>query len=638
MDSQGQEVEGVLGYVFPDFYFEDRLNHDEPGVFRRVSQEPGILRRLSQNDPGIVGLDLDLVDIASIRAKEVGLAISKSMHLRSLMIEAQHEDDGTDDGYGPYHPYQHGLASFFMGLAENRSIEDFSLDRFNYSHMDMDVFRTLAPFFERNHNLRSISIECSVKLHERVPSLISALVNTAGLKFIEISYNGLEDSIAADLINALRSMPGLHNLLELRLGGNTIGQQGCAALRQLLRHPACKIQCLHIHHNHLDNVCIDILYGGLVANNSIKFIDIHCQKFVTASGWGVFFHLFFNSICSVERIDARGNDIGDAGMISLGNSLGTSCSIEKLDLRDSRLITISGWTGFSKGLRSPTCSLLDLDISNCDINDSGALAVAIALAENTSLKVLNMSSNRNITSSGWIDCFHIMRQNEIRLKRLDLSDNNIDDLGATMLVTILVNMSALDSFTLSNMTSISSDGWREFADVLKPRSLSKLRVLNLGKLHNAPPQMDDSVIICFADALIGNTSLSELLFHGYELSDVGRCALANTLCDKSSLINTYYSNHTLQAIEYRRAGNGDLRSLLDMNHHKSKVDVARRKILANHFEDDGAYDRIFAPMLAPTLPTALSWIGRDRREYSIMYNFLHSMPWQLDSTAISSTE
>jgi hypothetical protein len=635
MDSQGQEVEGVLGYVFPDFYFEGRLNHDEPGVFRRESQEPGILRRLSQNDPGIVGLDLDLVEIASIRAKEVGLVISKSMHLRSLMIEAQHDDDGDDDGYGPY---DLGLASFFMGLAESRSIEYFSLDHFNFSHMDMDVFRTLAPFFERNHNLRSISIECSVKLRERVPSLISALVNTAGLKFIGISNNDLEDSIAADLINALRSMSGLHNLLELRLEGNKIGQQGCVALCKLLRDPACKMQCIYINSNHLDNFCIAIMYGGLVTNTSIKYINISYQRFVTSAGWGTFFDPFPNSVCSIERIYAGYNDIGDDGVISLGDMLATNSRIKKLDLHASRSITPLGWQGFAMGLGSPYCPLLELDISGCEINDEGAIAIASALTVNKSLEILYMSGNRNITSSGWRECFHIMRQNEIRLKRLDLSDNNIDDLGATMLVTILVNMSALESFTLSNITSISSDGWREFADVLKPRSLSKLRVLNLGIGFNAPPQMDDSVIICFADALIGNTSLSELSFHGYELSDVSRCALANTLCDKSSLVNTFLSNHTLQSIWYVHY-HRDLQSLLVMNRYKNKFEVARKKILATHFGDiDASVRTIFVPMPVPMLPTALSWIGRDRREYSLMYHFLHSMSWPLDSMAISSME
>jgi hypothetical protein len=167
-----------------------------------------------------------------------------------------------------------------------------------------------------------------------------------------------------------------------------------------------------------------------------------------------------------------------------------------------------------------------------------------------------------------------------------------------------------------------------------------LRVLNLGKTYNTPPQIDDSVIICFADALIGNTSLTTLSFvrHGLSLSEVGRLALANALCDKSSLVNTFLSNHTLQSISYYRSDvYGDLRSLLDMNECENKFEVARKKILANHFGDIACL-RIFKTMPAPTLPTALSWIGRDQREYSMMYNFLQGMPWPLDSTAILSTE
>jgi Leucine-rich repeat (LRR) protein len=315
----------------------------------------------------------------------------------------------------------------------------------------------------------------------------------------------------------------------------------------------------------------------------------------------------------------------------LGDSLATSRKMKRIDLCWSRSITPVGWRGFSEGLTSPLCPLLELDISECEINDEGALAIASALTENTSLEKLVMAHNRNISSLGWIECFLIMWKNEIRLKQLDLSDNNINDYGATMLATTLVKMSSLESFSLTGMTSVSSFGWQEFAD---PRSLSKLRVLRLGKSHNTPP-IDDSVIICFVDALIGNTSLIDFQFYGYELSEVGRRALANALCDKSSLVNTFLSNHTLQSIDYHR----DLRPLLDMNECENKFEVARKKILATHFGDiDACVRTIFAPMPTPTLPTALSWIGRDRREYSMMYHVLHSMPWPLDSTAISSTE
>ena len=536
MDSQ--EVEEDIGYAF----FEAFPDHD--------ASEPEKLRRLSQNDPSIQSLNVNFYDDRNADhrdwAKEVGRAISKSTHLGMLYIDDPDEPQ-------PQPPPPFGLPSFFMGLAENRSIQDLYLNGFNHSHMD--IFTTLAPFFEKNLNLRCISMRGSIMLREmRVPSLISALGKTVGLHYIDIANNILDDSIAADLINALRSMTGLYELLELCIGGNKIGQQGCSALRKLLRHPSCTIQCLHIDNNHFDNVCMDILNGGLVTNKSIKFIDINHQQFVTASGWGSFFDLFFsNSICSVEQIDANENDVGDAGVISLGDSFAVKRTITMLDLQNSRSITQVGWQGFSKGLRSPNCSLLKLNISMCEINDEGALAVASVLGENTSLEELDMSNNRNISSPGWIACLHIMRQYEFRLKNLDLSKNNIDDLGVTMLVTILVKMSALHSFSLLEMTSVSADGWREFADVLKSSSLSKLRQLSIGRLieHEvAPPPIDDSVIIGFADALIGNTSLEQFKFGGYELSEAGRRALVNSLCDKSSLNNTFRSNHKLRGFSY----------------------------------------------------------------------------------------
>ena len=270
-----RELEKALGYVFPDF-------RDEDGTDAAAAADPEILRRLSQNDPDIIQLMVACYDdrIANNRnwAKEVGLAISQSTHLRSIMIEVENRyyyDSDGDDAVADDPPPPFGVPSFFMELAENRSIKDLFLDGFYHSHMD--VFKTLAPFFEHNHNLRSIRMDTCWQLRKRIPSLISALVNTAGLKFICISKARLDDSIAADLINALQSMPGLHHLLVLDLGGNKIGQQGCRALRELLRHPSCKIQCLDIGNNHLDNVSMGILCGGLVLNTSIKFIDIHSR-------------------------------------------------------------------------------------------------------------------------------------------------------------------------------------------------------------------------------------------------------------------------------------------------------------------------------------------------------------------------
>jgi hypothetical protein len=232
-----------------------------------------------------------------------------------------------------------------------------------------------------------------------------------------------------------------------------------------------------------------------------------------------------------------------------------------------------------------------------------------------------------------------LSSSELLFEVIDLSRNNIDDLGAAMLAALLVKTSTLASFTLEGVSSISTDGWREFADVLKPFSASKLRCLKLGRerimiMDNHAAVNGDDVVICFLDALTGNTSLKSFWFRGYKLSDRGRSAVANAVCDKSSIISTYSSNHTLESFGVENYHNNpDLRSSLAMNYGKNKTEVARRKTLLHHVGDVDACVRVFAPMAVPVLPTALSWIGSNRDEYSMMYRFLLTMPWLRESTS-----
>jgi hypothetical protein len=144
----------------------------------------------------------------------------------------------------------------------------------------------------------------------------------------------------------------------------------------------------------------------------------------------------------------------------------------------------------------------------------------------------------------------------------------------------------------------------------------------------------DDVVICFLDALTGNISLKSFWFHGYNMSDRGRSGVANTLCDKSSIMSTYSSNHTLESFGVENYHNNpDLRSSLVMNYGKNKMEVARRKILLHHVGDVDACVRVFAPMAVLVLPMALSWIGSNRDEYSMMYWFLLTMPWLRELTS-----
>lgn len=75
-----------------------------------------------------------------------------------------------------------------------------------------------------------------------------------------------------------------------------------------------------------------------------------------------------------------------------------------------------------------------------------------------------------------------------------------------------------------------------------------------------------------------------------------------------------------------------------MNCWNHNSNVAREKILMQHFADVNKSVDIFGPMEVRVIPTALSWIGRDRLGYALMFHYLHSMPWLLESSARLSSD
>jgi hypothetical protein len=250
------------------------------------------VQRLLNNDPAVSGVNVflsiyDFEDDFSIEEEEDGSgvhkgkvadAIGRSSMLRKLVI------------YDPALCMMHGyvdLFPFFQRIAVNRSIEQLSLDFLDFS--ELDVFSILAPFFEHNHNLRCVKVSGS-DVAMRLPSIIPALLqcNTIRLERIDFSYSHLGDDCAADLIDAISSMPGFCHLLDLFLKKNEIGREGCKALCNLLKNPNCNIQRMELLNNDLDDTCVEILANGMATNKTLGVFDLSDHKFATRHGWRTF--------------------------------------------------------------------------------------------------------------------------------------------------------------------------------------------------------------------------------------------------------------------------------------------------------------------------------------------------------------
>lgn len=128
-----------------------RMRHSqnlEPVVGHPASSDETV-HRLSQNDPSIAGLILNVGDTSAKHSdwpEQVGRAISRSTHLRGLQINGGSTPCLFEDRW----------QSFFMCLFHNRSIEYLTVYFVNFRKID--IFHILAPFIERNANLRNMVV------------------------------------------------------------------------------------------------------------------------------------------------------------------------------------------------------------------------------------------------------------------------------------------------------------------------------------------------------------------------------------------------------------------------------------------------------------------------------------------------
>ena len=174
--------------------------------------------------------------------------------------------------------------------------------------------------------------------------------------------------------------------------------------------------------------------------------------------------------------------------------------------------------------------------------------------------------------------------------------------------------------------------------------LSKLKNLNL---EDTPTIRDEGLII-IGRALSSNTTLKRI--NGLDqahATPTGWDALANALCDNTSIESIYNSNHTLQEINFTKRPNAldvsddeivqeirqhaAIRSKFDPylelnNSGDNKTEVARRKIIQYYFDNGNSNIQEIVEMEVNELPYAISWSSRKEAGLSLLYHLLRSMP------------
>ena len=153
--------------------------------------------------------------------------------------------------------------------------------------------------------------------------------------------------------------------------------------------------------------------------------------------------------------------------------------------------------------------------------------------------------------------------------------------------------------------------------------------------------INDEVLYSFAGALANNNKLKGLdpnsVVYYSKVTSNGYEAMTYMLCNTSSILSTFNSNHTLQLF-YHKFDQGslpnELSSLLRLNRESSVSEAARLKIIKSHFSGSEINMQPFMEMNLNVRPHAIaSWMAKDMH----LYELLRAMPSLLESSKTMSS-
>jgi hypothetical protein len=544
---------------------------------RRENREE-VLRQVGDNDPSLNDIWIGTEDDDGIVYpndgdwKGFGESLGRNTHINEVAFSLNTSQIGVQ------------LVHFFRGFAMNRCIEKLILD--DITSQSNEMFLLLVPFFQQNQKLYDLEIEYSGHRDGCFSRIAFALGQFYSLNNFSItcdSRNMIEGHDAScELIEALA---GHVKLWILGFYNVPIGRDACSALANLLRIRGSILNSLSLHGTQIDDEGADILSSGLIGN--IKLTQLH---------------------------------------------LAGNCFTE------------IGWQAIFAMLKSPQCRLVSLDLGSTDIYDAVARSLTSALRCNSTLKMLTLRQIHSITNEGWWDLFAgILHGPQCVLEKLNLSDSGGDRFG-TMLESLAsaltgnVHLKELHLCKTMNTMPATSDGWQNFATILhNPNSALK-------ELFLTGNAINDNIITAFASALTNNKQLRKFLIGGIreglsvlgQITSVGYAAFSRMLCDTSTILNTYNSNHTLTQAGLKHT---DICPLLSINQKHSIRQAARIKIIRSHFSGSIINTQVFNEMKLSVLPTAIAWMCRNNGSHggrNLMYEFLRKEPLVCDMKRMST--
>jgi len=645
---------------------EDDMNVDTDDKGEGAEFNEKTLQKLKENDPDINGLALNgllytrLGDyeggsfFKSIDWKKDGDCITNNTHIKRLWIwftGRSYELPYTLGEDRHNLPTREQLQGFFSCIYQNRSINHLGT---NSICIDDDFGGDLLEGLQGRPSLTKLDFE-SGNLGSNGCSAIGKVLKHPKCKLTELRLvdNTFDHEGFSALCDALAGNKTL-NKLCLDYNKQISTPAGWRALSAVLQSANCNLVELTLYNTGMNDEGVNLL-GTALVSSSVSTLDLSSNESISSAGWQTFFRQLSETL--VESLDISNNKIDDAGLALL-----VTCILKSLNLSGNSSITPTGWRSFFSLLQTRENKLETLDVFNNNIGNDGIQAFGSLLNNMNTLNELFMGGvsyspechSYEISTQGWQSFFTTLQDSNLSLIKFDLSTNNIDDEGIQLLVPLVSRMSSLVQLDLRS-SSVTPTGWRALVGYLQSPNFT------LKSLDLAENNIDDDLVVAFASALEHNKTLKILALYAcvdedglLSITERGWLAVSTLLCNKTSIMDTYNSNHTLNFVsnddEVKFVSNDDeesteLTSYLKLNKNKDKAEVARQKILKTHFstKDDDSKIQEMLDMELEMLPAFIAWMGRSNSDtdwkgenvsgLSTMFNLMRKVPDLFDSGA-----
>jgi hypothetical protein len=625
------------------------MNDDELGEneIERERRHLEFRRQVDSNDPSLLcaEIGIEYMDYSYIPHDgdwgKFGASIGRNTFIEEVCININHGD----------------FESFAPGFISNRSI--FKMTIICEALAKGEVLGVLLPFFMNNSTFKSLRIMYaeSTCLH----ALASVLRQFDTLieftlydhehhdddedfdeygELIE-ELNDSEDFSAAlsEIFDALARHSSLTKIsIEQSVAEGwqyrKILINGWESLTALLRKSSSSLLVLELDDTPMDTEVASILAAGLLANASLKEFSVNSTQQMTRNGWDAIFAALKRSACTLEKLSVCMNQsMEDDVLSSISNALLDNCTLKSLSLHGDEdyapSATVANSWDLIQLLHNPMCGLEILYLHSVGLNNDSIISLRNVIANNSRLRELRLDSNHDVTTDGWVN--FLTFPSNAKLEMLFLGyNNNINDEALEVFRISLTNNCRLKDLHLSYLRNVTTAGWTAFSAVLRNPNSS------LEKLFLTLEGGDEDIAISFADALTNNKRLRELTIGS---STEIYAPFAHILCNSSSIMSTYNSNHILSelSLDYiysRKPLPIDLASVLQINRDYSVSQVARLKIIKTHFSGSNINTTPFTVMELKVLPNAISWMGQEcsMSEISdLLFAFVRSMPSLCDT-------